>query len=272
MEQRGELLWEYLPPRAHPILYAGLLLFTFVLGTGSLENWARDNRPELYVLYAAPVVGVLLVMLLLRPSAVRLHANGIAPSRPLIARWHRPFLAWDQLEAVYPASYDVTGAFVSPFASSDGKVTQTGLGLETPDGRVETVRFTPTRFAENTRRSRGYREAMEIVRELYAKRGRPLTPRGQVLPLEEKQRLLAEARKPFLPFFAIVFLFACAAPVLWLLLFVAHWPIQAALPLCLLPPLATSLRSYQQSRRRNALLNHLSRAHEYETHTVGGAA
>jgi hypothetical protein len=258
MKDRGALLWEYRPPRAHPIVYAFLIVFAFVFATGSLENLARENRGELYAVYALPFLATLWVFLALYPTATRIHENGIQPSRP--AWLGRRFVAWDELAAVYPVSYDVTGAFVSPFASSDGKVTQTGLGLEWPDGRIQTVRFTPTRFSETSRRSRGYKEAIDIVRALFQERGRRLVDRWESFTPPEREALMVQARKPFLPFFAIVFLFASAAPVLWLL----HGGLDVpyALPLALVAPLATSLRSWTQSRRRNRILNRLSKEAE----------
>ncbi len=270
VQDRGDLLWEYRPPRAHPILYAGLILCVVVFAMGSLENFVRANQGLLYAVYAAPVGAVLLLVFALWRSPVRIHENGIAPSRMMVVRWHRPFIAWDQVAAAYPASYDVTGAFVSPFASSDGKVTQTGLGLELESGAVETVRFTPTRFAENTRRSRGYREAMDVVRDAFAKRGRALVARAEHLDGPTREALLRQARAPFLPFFAIVFLFASAAPILWLLMWGAKWSIATALPIALILPLATSLQSWRRSRRRNLILNRLSKVAEHQ-HSRDGA-
>ena len=269
MHGRGELLWEYRPPRAHPIVYAGLLVFAFVFVTGSIENALRSDRPELYAIYALPFLATLWFYLLMLPSPVRIHRNGVAPSRPLALRWLRPFAPWESLSAVYPVSYDVTGAFVSPFASSDGKVTQTGLGLEWPSGRVETVRFTPTRFSQNTRRSLGYRAAMEVVRDVFEAQGRPLAPHAETFSAQEREAMLARARAPFLPFFAIVFLFASAAPVLWLLVGLLHAPVPVALPLALLAPLGTSLQSWRASRRRNSLLNRLSKEMEFRRGTEG---
>jgi hypothetical protein len=260
---RGALLLEYRPPRAHPIVYAGLLCFAFVFLTGSAENLLRDNKAFLYAVYAAPFVLLLLLLLLLWPTDTRLHEQGIAPSRPVLLLWRRPFVRWDELAAVYPSSYDVTGAFVSPFASSDGKVTQTGLGLEWPDGRRETVKFTPTRFALTSRRSRGYREAYSVVLDVFARQGRPLVPSAPVYSEAEKDAMLARARAPFLPFFAIVLLFASAAPVTWLLLKVGL-PVPAALLVGLVAPLATSLRSWAKSRQRNRLLDLLSKSAQFE--------
>ncbi|MEA3137033.1 MAG: hypothetical protein QOJ26_1760 [Thermoplasmata archaeon] len=260
---RGDLLLEYSPPRAHPIVYAGILCFATVLATGSLENVLRDNRPELYGLYALPLLVTLVILAALWPTTTRIFEQGIAPSRPMLLVWRHPFVRWDDLAAVYPSSYDVTGAFVSPFASSDGKVTQTGLGLEWPNGRTETVKFTPTRFAQTSRRSRGYREAYSVVVDLYARRGRPLVPASAVYSQAERDAMLAKAREPFLPFFAIVFLFASAAPVAWVLLKIGV-PVGVALPLALIAPLATSLRSWTKSRQRNRILDQLSKAAQFE--------
>lgn len=251
------------------MVYAGLLVFSFVLATGSLENLLRANRMDLYLLYALPLAATLSLYVALRPSPVRIHASGMALSRPLALRWHRPFARWDNLAAVYPVSYDVTGAFVSPFASSDGKVTQTGLGLEWPDGRIETVRFTPTRYAQNTRRSRGYREAMEIVQGIYLESGRPMVPRAETFTPVEREALLAEARRPFLPFFTIVFLFASAAPIVWLLAGPLGVPTPLALPVALLAPLGTSLQSWRASRRRNRILNRLSKSAWHQRAATG---
>lgn len=257
----GRLLYEYRPVRAHPIVYAGFLVSGLVFLLGSLETAVRGAPAHLYGAYLAPVLALALLYVALFPSDVRIHEDGIAPSRPLVARWHRPFVRWDELSAVYPSYYDVTGALVSPFASSDGKVTQMGLGLERPDGRVETVRFTPSRFVARRPRSEGFQGAMDAVRHAYG--DRPLVPHAETFPPEERERMLAEARAPFLPFFAIVFLFASAAPMLWLLAVPVAWPVAVALPLSLVAPLFVSLRSLRQSRRRNAILNSLSKADEH---------
>ena len=263
MEDRGALLFEYDPPRAHPILYAGLLVFGVVFLTGSLENLLRDDRPVLYAVYALPVLVTALLLVALLPGSVRIHEGGIAPARPLALRWWRPFLAWSDVAACYPSSYDVTGAFVSPFASSDGKVTQTGIGLEMKDGYTETIQFTPTRFSLNSRRSRGFREAWPVVEGVFARLGRPMVPQAPTYTAQEKADMVAEARKPFLPFFAIVFLFASAAPIVWILVRFGV-PVAMALPIALIAPFGTSLRSWTASRRRNCILDELSKSAEFE--------
>jgi hypothetical protein len=268
---RGRLLYEYDPPRAHPILYAGLLVFGFGFVTGSIENLLREDRPFLYAAYLLPLLVTASVMVALAPNPVQIHESGVRPARPLVLRWWRPFVRWDELTAVYPSYYDVTGAFVSPFASSDGKVTQMGIGLEWPDGRRETIRFTPTRFSMTSRRSRGFREAIEIVEALYARQGRPLVVAASTYSETEKASMLAQARAPFLPFFAIVFLFASAAPVTWLLLRLGV-DVAVAVGLGLIAPVATSLRSFTKSRERNRILNELSKAAEFERGRGGVAA
>ncbi len=260
---RGDLQWEYLPPRAHPILYAGVLVFAVVFLTGSLENLLRDNKPELYAVYALPLLLTMFILVALIPSPVRLYKHGAAPARPLLLRWWRPFLPWSDVRACYPASYDVTGAFVSPFASSDGKVTQTGIALEMADGHTEVLRFTPTRFSLTSRKSMGFKAAWQAVEDAFARLGKPLVPDAPRYTEQEKAAMVAEARKPFLPFFAIVFLFASAAPIT-LLLAKLGVPTGAALAVGLLAPVATSLRSWTASRRRNRILNALSKAAERE--------
>ncbi len=255
-----KLLFEYGPPRAHPIIYAGLLVSAVVWGMGSLENLAREQLRAIYLVYGLPFFALLWLWAALWPSDTRIYDEGIRPSRPLILRWYRPFIRWDSLAAVYPSYYDVTGAFVSPFASSDGKVTQMGLALESPDGRVETVKFTPSRFQMWQPESAGYEGALEAVR--YAFEGRPLTPEAETFDKETANAMLQKANEPFLPFFAIVLLFASAAPVLWILVKLGM-DVGPALGISLIAPAAVSTRSWVQSRRRHAILNRLSKAAQY---------
>ncbi len=264
--ERGRLLWEYQPPKAHPIVYAGMLLFAFVLVTGSIENALRANRSVIYAVYAMPLVVTLWLFVMFMPSPVRIHDNGIAPPRPLIARWWRPFIPFAAVRAIYPSYYDVTGAFVSPFASSDGKVTQMGIALEQvvgDDVRTTTIRFTPSRFTMWEPESRGYLEAIDVIKQAWG--DRPLVAEAETFTKEQGEAMIAEAQKPFLPFFAIVLLFASSAPILFIL--TSPWiemPVRWALPLSLLAPLGVSLRSFWESRKRHRILNRLSKAAEYK--------
>ncbi len=257
---RGALLFEYKPPRAHPIVYAGMMLFAFVFMTGSIENLLREDRPLIYAVYALPLVATAWLYVLFYPSDVRIYEHGVAPSRPFLLRWRRPFIPFSDLNAIYPSYYDVTGAFVSPFASSDGKVTQMGLALEGRDGRTETIRFTPSRFTMWQPESRGYLEALDVIKQAWG--DRPLVPAADTFSREEGEAMIAQAQKPFLPFFAIVLLFASAAPILWVLTKLGL-EVAVALPLSVLAPLGVSLKSFAESRKRHEILNRLSKAAEY---------
>ena len=258
---RGRLLFAYKPPAAHPIIYAGLLVFGFVWMTGSLEGLLSDAPRTIYLVYGLPWLATLWYYLAMLPSETRIHEHGIAPSRPWLLRWRRPFVAWDNLEAVYPSYYDVTGAFVSPFASSDGKVTQMGLALEAPDGSIETVRFTPSRFQMWQPESAGYTGAMEAVQAAFD--GKPMVPTAESFTKEEAQALIDEAHAPFLPFFAIVLLFASAAPVIWVLTKLGL-SVGWSLLISLMAPAWVSTTSFRKSVARNAILNRLSRAAAYK--------
>lgn len=270
MPDTRTLLWEYRPPAAHPILHAGLLVFAFVFVLGSLENLARESRPELYAVYAAPVLAVAFALVATTRGPVRIFEEGIEPGRPLVLAWRRPFTRWDDVSAVWPAPYDVTGAFVSPFASSDGKVSQLGLAVETDRG-VEVVRFTPTRFRKRRSESRGFREAWQVVQGILARRGRVPVPEAPTFVPGEAQRLLEDARKPFLPFWAIVFLFAAAAPVAWILLRMGV-DVPVAVAIGLMFPIGTSLQSAMRSQRRHAILRLLSKAATARGEGIAGSA
>jgi hypothetical protein len=262
---RGRLLFEYRPPAVHPIAYAGALVFSVVFAIGALEVWVRAAPLTLLAWYALPLLLALWWWSAFARGPTRIYMHGIAPARPRVVRATRArpaFVHWRALAAVYPSFYDVTGAFVSPFASSDGKVTQMGLALEWPDGRKETVQFTPTRFAMWQPESAGYQGALAAVRAAFA--DRPLVPQADTFSDDEAQRMISEAGRPFLPFFAIVLLFASAAPILWILAHVVHAPLAVALPLALVAPIGVSVRSHVQSRRRNDLLDRLSKAAEHQ--------
>lgn len=262
---RGALLFEYKPPRAHPIVYAGMMLFAFVMMTGSIENLLREDRPLIYAVYALPLVLTVWLYVLFFPSSVRIYENGVAPSRALVMRWRKPFVAFSDVAAIYPSYYDVTGAFVSPFASSDGKVTQMGLALETTSGRIETMRFTPSRFTMWQPESRGYLEALDVIKHAWG--DRPLVASADTFTREQGEAMIAEAQKPFMPFFAIVLLFASAAPILWVLTKLGVG-VAVALPLALLVPLGVSLKSFSESRKRHIILNRLSKAAEHRRGTA----
>jgi hypothetical protein len=260
---RGRLLLEYRPPAAHPMVFAGLLVFAVVWVTGSIENALGAQRRELYGLYGVPFALTLAWFLLARAGPVRIYDHGIAPGRPLVLAWWKPFRAWSELVAVYPCYYDVTGAFVSPFASSDGKVTQMGLALEDASGHVETVPFTPTLFTRGERESAGYTAAWQTVRDALARQDRPPVASAHHYTPDEQAAMLAEANKPFLPFFVILVLLVSAAPVVAILIKLGV-DVAIALPLSLMAPIGVMLRSWVQSRRRHRVLNALAKMAEHQ--------
>src|SRR2546422_4635855 len=171
----GHLVFEYRPIPVTPMSVALLILLglvTFVLGPIA-------SPPELWPIGGLCFLpfGILVAFVLLtRPSPTRIFAEGIEVSLPL---WRRLIgsgrtFAWDELANVYPASYEVSGAFLSPFASSAGTLVHTGIGLETVSGRRLVVRFTPGAIRAFRGETEGYSKAMQAVREVLRARGRPL--------------------------------------------------------------------------------------------------
>ena len=117
------------------------------------------------------------------------------------------YFPWSSIRNAYPASYEISGAAMSPFASSAGTLVHTGLGLETQDGRRRTVRFTPGTIRAFRTESPGFRYAMAAVREAFATMGRPLV--SDVASYTDAQVLAmhAEARQPLLGLEAIIYAF-----------------------------------------------------------------
>src|SRR2546426_2311101 len=152
-----------------------LILFgivTFVLGP-------LGSPPELWPIGGVCFLPFLLLLgfvVLNLPSATRIYHDRIAVSLPL---WRRLLgskgtFDWDEIANVYPASYEISGAFLSPFASSAGTLVHTGIGLETVRGRRLVVRFTPGTVRAFRGGAEGDVRAMEAVRQVFHARGRPL--------------------------------------------------------------------------------------------------
>ena len=150
-DARGPLLYSYFPIPANPMSVALLLLLlvvTFVLGPIAA---APEGLWPLGGTCFLPLAAVLLAMALAKPSPTFVHEEGIEISQPLAVRiLRRPrYVPWSEVRDVYPASYEVSGSFLSPFASSAGTLVHVGIGLETRDGRRGLVRcrFHPDRHA-----------------------------------------------------------------------------------------------------------------------------
>src|SRR5256712_11060392 len=130
-ETRGPLLYAYRPIPANPMTVAVLLLglvVTFVIGpiaAGPEGLWPLGG------LCFVPVALVVAAMIVFKPSPTFVFENGIEISLPLWQRIRgaRGYYAWSEIRDIYPRSYEIGGAFLSPFASSAGAPLPNGNGL-----------------------------------------------------------------------------------------------------------------------------------------------
>src|SRR2546426_3364082 len=263
---RGALIFEYRPIPVSPMSVALLILFalvTFVLGP-------LASPPELWPLGGLCFVPFLLlsaVVLLSRPSPTRIHEGGIEVSLP---SWRRlvggkRYHPWEEVANVFPASYEVSGAFLSPFASSAGTLVHTGIGLETVAGDRVVVRFTPGVIRAFRGETEGYVRAMDAVREVLRARGRPLVTKVQRYTDAEVKRMAERAREPLLGMSAIVLAFLIPpALVAGVLLLLGTGPLAFGLAVngALLPPTMSIVVTLRRSRRRSRLLSELSKFQE----------
>lgn len=262
----GRLVFDYRPIPVSPMSVALLILFalvTFVLGP-------LASPPELWPLGGlcfVPFALLVVFVLLNRPSPTRIFTEGIEVSLPL---WRRAagiqrYLRWDDIANVYPASYEISGAFLSPFASSAGTLVHTGIGLETVRGRRLVVRFTPGTIRAFRGETEGYVRAMEAVREVFHARGRPLVTTVKPYSDEDVKAMSGEARQPLLGMAPIVLAFL-APPILVAAVFLSLSPSPLAFGLAVLgavvPPGVSILLTWRRSRRRSHLLSELSKFQE----------
>ncbi len=268
----GPLLYAYKPIPANPMSVALLLLLlvvTFVLGPLAA---APEGLWPLNGVCFLPLAVLLVAIVLFRPNPTYVYEEGIEVSLPLWRRLlgqQRDF-RWDEIRDVYPASYEVAGSFMSPFASSAGTLVHTGLALETTDGRRLLVRFTPGAIRAFRAESEGYLGAMESIRNRFARHGKPMVTSAKTFTDAEVLEMQRAARQPlvsiagvFLAFFlpptiiGIVFLAAIAlgAPI-------TAWLALAAVLLALVPPATSMAATLRRSERRNEILTELSKFQE----------
>jgi len=262
----GRLVFEYRPIPVSPMSVAVLILLalvTFVLGP-------LANPPELWPLGGLcflPIALVIVYVLLNRPSPTRVYSEGIEASLPAWQRFlgSRRHYSWDEVLNVYPASYEVSGAFLSPFASSAGTLVHTGIALETAAGDRVLVRFTPGAIRAFRGETEGYVRAMDAVREVLHARGRSLVTRVRRYSDEEVRRMAEQAREPLLGMATIVLAFllppALVAAVL-LVLGTGSLALAIAVVGAFLPPGVSIVLTSRRSRRRSALLSELSKFQE----------
>lgn len=273
----GPLLYVYYPIPANPMAVAlAILLGAVAFLLGPLA--APAGLWPLGGLCFLPFGLVLLWMLAHKPSATLVYEGGIELSLPL---WRRilgepRYIPWSDVRDVYPASYEVAGSFLSPFASSAGTLVHVGLGIETRDGRRRLVRFTPGSIRAFRAESPAFQEAIGIIRDRFARAGRPMVTTAKPLRDEEVLRLQEEARRPLVSI-ATVFLAFFLPPVLVATVFLAAPFLQiayssallaAAVVLGLLPPAVSMVATLRRSERRNAILSELAKFQE----SVRGAA
>ncbi len=271
-EARGTLLYAYKPIPANPMSVALLLLLvvvTFILGPIAVMP---EGLWPLGGVCFLPIVLVLVAMALFKPSPTYIFEEGIEISLPLWRRLLGPprYSPWSEIRDIYPASYEVAGSFMSPFASSAGTLVHVGIGIETKDGRKRLVRFTPGAIRAFRAESQGYLEAMAAIRDRFARRGEPMVTTARTLSDQEVLAMQAKAREPlvsisgvFLAFFlppaivgailgaAVSFAIPITTPVAF-----------AAVLAAILPPAASMIGTLRRSERRNEILTALAKYQE----------
>jgi len=171
---------------------------------------------------------------------------------------------------VYPASYEVAGSFMSPFASSAGTLVHVGIGIETNDGRRRLVRFTPGTIRTFRAESPAFLDAMAVIRDRYARHGQPMVTTAKRFTDAEVLDLQARAREPLASIAGVFLAFFLPPVIVGVALLAATGagievttPITvAALLLAALPPAASMLRTLRRSERRNAILSELAKFQE----------
>ena len=270
---RGPLLYAYRPIPANPMTVAVLLLglvVTFVIGpiaAGPEGLWPLGG------LCFLPLALVLAAMVVFKPSPTFVFENGIEISLPLWRRivGERRYYAWSEVRDVYPRSYEVAGSFLSPFASSAGTLVHTGIGLETNEGFRLLIRFTPGSIRAFRAESRGYLEAMLVIRSRFARRGEPMVQTAKTFSDDRVLEMQAQAREPLVPItgvFLAFFLPPSIVAAILIALSVARVELTpgillVTLAIALLPPATSMFRTLRQSERRNEILSELAKYQEH---------
>src|SRR5881296_3177373 len=277
-DARGPLLYAYRPIPANPMTVAVLLLglvVTFVIGpiaAGPEGLWPLGG------LCFVPIALVVAAIIVFKPSATFVFENGIEISLPLWRRivGARCYYPWSEIRDIFPRSYEIGGAFLSPFASSAGTLVHTGIGLDTNAGEHLLVRFTPGAIRAFRAESQGYLEAMAIIRNRFARRGEPMVTTAKTYSDRQVLDMEAAAREPLVPItgvFVAFFLPPSIVAAILIALSAARLDLTPvilllALATAILPPAASMLRTLRQSERRNQILSELAK---YQEHLREGA-
>jgi len=271
-EGRGALLYVYRPIPANPMAVALLLLVLVVtFGIGPIVAGPEGLWP-LGGLCFAPLAAVLFAMVSFKPSPTRVFEDGIEVSLPF---WRRIFgasryIPWSDVRDVYPRSYEVAGSFLSPFASSAGTLVHTGIGIETKEGRRVLIRFTPGSIRVFRAESRGYQEAMMVIRDRFARQGERMITTAKSYSDTEVLSMQSQAREPLVRIEGVFTAFFLPPSIVIVLLIALQWAhidvstfaIVVVLVLALLPPAVSMARTLRQSERRNEILSELAKFQE----------
>ncbi len=268
----GPLLYAYKPIPANPMSVALLILLVVVtLVIGPIAA-APEGLWPLGGICFLPLALLLLAMGLFRPNPTYVYENGIEISLPF---WRRLLgeqkdFRWEEIRDIYPASYEVAGSFMSPFASSAGTLVHAGIGLETVYGRRLLVRFTPGAIRAFRAESEGFLGAMEAIRERFARHGEPMVRTAKTFTDAEVLEMQARAREPLVSIVSVFFAFFLP-PTLVGAVFLAATTLGGgisaplalgALVVALVPPALSMGWTLRRSERRNAILSELSKFQE----------
>ncbi len=271
-EDPGPLLYAYKPIPANPMSVALLILLAIVtLAIGPLAA-APEGLWPLNGICFLPLGLLLLEIFLFKPNPTYVYENGIEVSLPL---WRRLLgtqkdFRWEEIQDVYPASYEVAGSFMSPFASSAGTLVHAGLGLETRDGRRLLVRFTPGAIRGFRSQSQGFQDALAVIRDRFARHAEPMVHTARVFTDEQVLEMQQEARRPLVSIVGVFFAFFLPPTIVGLVFVAATiWGVPLSLPLAivavavaLVPPTFSMISTLRRSERRNEILSALSKYQE----------
>jgi hypothetical protein len=278
----GPLLYAYYPIPANPMSVAILLLGligTFVLGPLLA---APSGLWPLGGVCFVPLTVLVAWILAFKPSPTFVYEDGIDVSLPL---WRRlagetSYVRWGEIRDAYPASYEVAGSSMSPFASSAGTLVHVGLGLETRDGRRRVVRFTPGAIRSFRAESPAFQEAIGIIRARFARAGQPMVTTASALSDADVLRLQAQAREPLISIASVFFAFFLPPALVAAILMVATTLGSestvlvgvAATILALVPPSISIVATRRRSERRNEVLSGLAKFQESRRQGRGPSA
>ena len=268
----GDLLYAYKPIPANPMSVALLILLVIVTGViGPIAAYPEGLWPLNGICFL-PLGLLLLAMVLFKPNPTYVYENGIEVSLPL---WRRLLgqqkdFRWEQIRDIYPASYEVAGSFMSPFASSAGTLVHAGIGLETTEGRRLLVRFTPGAIRAFRAESEGFLDAMAAIRDRFARHGEPMVRTAKTFSDDDVLAMQAQAREPLVSIVGVLFAFFLPPTIVGAdILAASAWAVPltallllAALHAAVVPPAASMAATLRRSERRNAILSELSKFQE----------